>query len=274
MGKPVAKNKAKKLQVVEPASPLHDHGWMAVGLDTSMSSIAGAAIAYDKITDTWRGPAFAITRWSKDAHYFYRLREAAKAHNIILDLQSQLGVLMRTDEIFIAQEEPFPPHTKFTGKGQGQSLKQQEEVSGAVLGGLLRYGYDQISQIHNVWWRTVIAEALTAATSERVTTHYSKWPSGELAQRFNTTPKHSGKFRAKQWALDVMTPFFAEHFRPPNEIPDWPDIIESKDGKTPRPDHSRAKAIQPDDRYDALAMMMWQWAELRTAGIDSFAWAA
>jgi hypothetical protein len=136
-------------------------------------------------------------------------------------------------------------------------MKQQAEISGAFLSGLVRWGYTNVSQMNSIRWRTMVAEELG------ITTHHSKWKSPELARKYNTTPKDSGKFRAKQWALgseEGMT--FAEDIGFDDVIPDWPDIIKTKNGNTPRPEGSTAKAIQPDDRYDALAVCWTHYLEL------------
>lgn len=232
-----------------------DHGWMICGFDVSMSSIAGAAIAYDRTCDRHRGPVFVMRRWSKEDHYFDRLKMAAKSHELILDLCAELRVVMASNEIYIAQEEPFPPHTKFMGRGHSGFLKQQAEVSGAFLGGLLRYGYDQIHQVGNTTWRKVVADQISEATGEDVTLHPPKWRSGKLAQIYNCKPDDSGKFRVVQWTHDIFEPWAVQQCGSEG-IPEWPHIIESnKLGKIPRPETSKAKAIQPDDRYDALGIM-------------------
>lgn len=253
--RPVAKGK-KKAEIPEPRS-VEGHGWMLCGFDVSMSSIAGAAITYDKITDKHKGPTFVIKRWSKEDHYFDRLKFAAMAHELVLDLQSQLSIGMAVDEVFISQEEPFPPHGKFMAGGASGFLKQQAEISGAFLGGLLRYGYRELWQMGNMTWRKVIADDLG------ITTHHTKWKSPELAQKYNAIPKDSGKFRAKQWS----SIWSKENGKFQWEIPDWPDIIESsKLGKIPRPEDSKAKAIQPDDRYDALAILWALYLDMHGRG--------
>ena len=254
--KPVAKAKAKKK--LTPAKPreLRKRGWMVAGFDTSMSSLAAAAIGYDRILKKLYGPVFTEVRWSKENHYFDRLRTAAKAHDLIHDLQAQLGLLLNNDEIWIAQEEPWP--MGLAGKGESAFLKQQAEISGAFLGGLVRYGYAQITQMNSMRWRTMIAEDL------EITTHHSKWRSPELAAQYNCKPADSGKFRTKQWAMS--NPGYAWMGIFPEEIPDWPDIISSKDGKKPRPEGSVAKAVQPDDRYDALAIAWTHYQELLDEG--------
>lgn len=230
--------------------------WVACGFDTSMSSLAGAAVGYDKTLKKLRGPVFVMQRWSKEDHYFDRIKDAAKSYDLVHDLIGQLGMTPEIDEIFIAQEEPIP--LGMVGRMQSGYMKQQIEISGAFLGGLLRYGYRQLSQIRNDQWRSIVARDLG------ITIHYSKWKDPKLAIKYNCKPADTGKFRAKQWASfeDSFTTVSSIEFYP-EDIPDWPDIIESgKLGKIPRPDGSKAKAVQCDDRYDSLAIMQWQVEEL------------
>jgi hypothetical protein len=216
------------------------------GFDVSMMSMAGAAIAWDATLNRWLGPAFVIRRWNKDDHYFDRISEAVKSHDLIWDLISELKLgSAEMENVFIAQEEPWP--MGMAGKMQSQTLKQQAEISGAFLGGLLRYGYTNIYQIHNTWWRGIIADDLG------ITIHHSKWKDPKLAERFNCKPNDTGKFRAKQWAL-MLNAITDGGWQ---EVPDWPDLIRTKEGLVPRPETSKAKSGQPDDRYDALAMMKW-----------------
>jgi hypothetical protein len=171
------------------------------------------------------------------------------SHQIIWELQGHLIMpMLELEEIFIVQEEPWPPHGSFTGKGISQTLKQQAEISGAFLGGLIRWGYTNIAQISSTRWRMVVAEDLG------ITIHHTKWRSPELALKYNCKPADSGKFRAKQWAMGAKFP---------NEIPDFPDIIERPGGKIPRPEGSKAKAVQPADEYDALAIAWSFYLELR-----------
>src|SRR5512146_3156056 len=94
-----------------------DKGWIVAGFDTSMSSITGAAIAYDGILKQFKGPVFTVVRWSKEDHYFDRIKAAAKAHDFMLDLQAQLLLSIPLDKIFIAQEEPWPMGRNITGGG-------------------------------------------------------------------------------------------------------------------------------------------------------------
>lgn len=257
--RPVAKGKKKKLPKVNPRE-LRKRGWMVCGFDTSMSSLAAAAIGYDFTLKKLRGPVFAEVRWHKDDHYYDRIATAAKSHELVLDLMHKLGLELNLNEVWVAQEEPWPFGMVGRGKGQSAFLKQQAEISGAFLGGLLRYGYNQLSQINSIRWRTMIAEDFG------ITTHHSKWQSPKLAAEYNCKPKDSGKFRSKEWALGAFPDSFAAAAGFPEEIPDWPDIIESAQGKVPRPEKSVAKAVQPDDRYDALAIMWTHYQELLDEG--------
>lgn len=266
--KPSVRKKHRKPELMK-AKPreLRPRGWMIAGFDTSMSSIAGAAIGYDGTLKRLVGPEFLLMRWSKDDEYLDRLKEAAMAHEIVHELQNALGLLVNVDEVYIAQEEPAP--MGMFRQGVSAFLKQQCEVSGAFLGGLMRYGYTNVFQINSISWRTMVAEMITEDTGEPVTTHHSKWKSQALVDRYNCKPGDSGKFRTKQWALDVMAPYFGQQWG--SEIPDWPDIIESADGKKPRPENSKAKSVQPDDRYDALAVMWSQAVELRK-NVEEISW--
>jgi|SRR5215471_14109686 len=251
--RPLPVKKRAKLAPVPERPP---HGWVVMGFDISVSSIAGAAVGYDRALNKYKGPAFVSRRWSKGDHYFDRLEMASKAHELVLDLITELGMVVANDEVWIAQEEPFPPHGNFVRQGNSGFLKQQAEISGAFLGGLLRYGYKQIFQISNQSWRKLVADDLTSLGMEEVTTHVSKWRSQKLVELFNCRPQDSGKFRAEQWAFDVFAVAYGV------KIPEWPPIIERKDGKVPRPEGSVAKAVQSDDRYEALAMMEWLRVEI------------
>jgi len=256
VAKPLAKHKKK-----EPKSHKeHDHGWMVCGFDTSMSSIAGAAFAYDAVLRKFKGPVFKTVRWNyPQDDYFARLKSAVKAREIVQDFQGLLTVNMEPDEIFIAQEEPWPMGVSIS-KTSG-FLKQQAEISGAFLGGLVHWGYTNVAQINNTRWRQMVANDLG------ITIHHTKWKSPELALKYNCRPADSGKFRSKEWALDYWNRESQELHVFPNEIPDLPDIIERKDGKMPRPEGSTAKAVQPEDIYDALAVGWTYLKELHEIGV-------
>jgi hypothetical protein len=230
---------------------------MWAGFDISMSSLWGAAMAWDATTRKIKGPVFSGIVWTKDDHYFKRIKEAVSAHNFIHDMQAQLNVTPEMDEIWIAQEEPFPPHSSFTRKGQSTALKQQAELSGAFLGGLLRWGYPLIFQCGNTQWRQNVARQLSEETGQDITLYPQKWRDPQLAAQYNCKPQDSGKFRSQQWSFRVLEPWTVQ--RGGNEIPDFPPLVV---GKTPRKEDSRAKAVQPDDRYDALAIMDWMRVEI------------
>lgn len=256
--KPKPRKKHAKKKIPAPRE-LRTRGWAVLGFDISMSSIAAAGIGYDATLKKLKGPDFIYLRWEKDDEYFDRLKEAANAHLLIDALLTEPGLILDLDEIFIAQEEPWPVGMVNRG-GMSSWLKQQAEISGAFLGGLVRWGYTNVSQINSVRWRKMVADDLG------ITTHHSKWRSPELALEHNCAPKDSGKFRAKEWALDIgLTTMAGSGFE--NEIPDWPDIVHSKDGNKPRPENSKAKAVQPDDRYDALAVMWTHYNELQEMGV-------
>ena len=232
--------------------------WAAVGFDISMSNIWGAGFGWDNVLKKYKGPVFAGFRWQRNTHYFERLRDAVNAAEIVWDITSTLGMFLETHQIFIAQEEPFPPHSGFLKRAHGSSIKQQAEISGAFLGGLLKAKYTEIYQMGNSEWRKLVADEIRESSGEDVTTHFTKYRAPWLAEKYNCSIQNSGKFRSKQWALEVV----------PYEIPDWPDIISSKHGSIPRPEGSRAKAVQADDRYDALAICWAMWQRLKSEGID------
>lgn len=250
-----AKGKRKKLSVPEKRSK----GWAVIGFDTSLSSLAGAAIGYDATLDRMKGPAFSMRRWGPDDDYFSRILMSANAHEMVHDMLADLGLILGNDEIWIAQEEPWPPHSSFVNRGISLSLKQQAEISGAFLGGLVRWGYSNIFQVGNSSWRKLVADEITDAGIEAVTTHHTKWKSAKLAEIYNCAPKDSGKFRAHQWARHVFEPWIVQQGGA--VVPEFPPMIHKKidgrDHKVPRPENSKAKAFQPDDRYDALAIMAW-----------------
>jgi hypothetical protein len=226
--------------------------WMVCGFDLSMSSIAGAAYCYDGTLRKEIGPSFTMKLWEKNTHYFERITDAALAHNFIHDLQVGLKVVAELDEIYIAVEEPFP--VGMVKRLESQSIKQQAEISGAFLGGLLRYGYKNLFQISWQSWAALVAGDLG------ITTHHSKWNYNSTPNPFKLAPngKGSGKWRAKEWALNSDY-----------EVKKWKDLINHHTrGKIHRPKESKARGVQPDDRYDALGVMHWMRTELGILGIS------
>jgi hypothetical protein len=231
--------------------------WMAAGFDLSMSSVAGAAIGYDGTLKRMTGPDFTMKFWGKDTHYFERITDCANADTLIHELQERLGIFAELDEIYIAVEEPFP--VGMVKRLESKALKQQAEISGAFLAGLLRYGYKNIFQISWYQWAQLVAAELG------ITIHHSKWSYKENPFPLAPSGKGSGKWRSKEWARmrGVKLLDYEETI-----IPDWPDLINHNTlGKIPRPETSKAKAAQPDDRYDALGVMNWMVNELQNSGL-------
>lgn len=208
--------------------------WVCVGIDTSYYGISMGGIA--KTEDGKIRTGAVSRRWTRETHYFDRLAEASKSHEIMQELFATMKIEVNLDEVFIAQEEPAA--ISHMQKGASQVIKQQLEISGALLGGLLRWGWKNIWQIQAQQWQKYVA------TDLGITTHHTKW---------NPTKKE-GKFRAKEW-IEKFHPTWDGH---------WPDIISnSKLGMIPRPDSSTAKGIQSDDRYEALAMANFMRKELK-----------
>lgn len=260
MAKPIPQKHRKR-----PARKKSLPTTMICGFDQSMRSIAGAAIAWDETLKRWTGPEFIIVRWNKEDEYYDRISEAGTGHEMIWDLQRQLKLgNCEPENVFIAQEEPFPMGmiNRRGGKTQGQTLKQQAEISGAFLHGLLKYNFRNIYQINSVMWRQIVADDLgiTIGTKRNNPKDPNQWSPKDpkLYAELNCRAGEVGKWRSKQWALSSPGPGYGWMHAFPNEIPEWPDLIDSKkEGMIPRPKNSKAKAVQPDDRYDALAVMEW-----------------
>jgi hypothetical protein len=188
-----------------------------------MTSISIACEAYDSVLDKLLGPVTKSVRWERNVHYYERMAVASKAHNLILDAVSGTGVVqMAADKVFIAIEEPWP--MGIVKRAKSGWLKQQAQIQGAVLGSLLRYGWQNIYEVNNQAWKNIVRMDLEMGKVD--------------------------KFDVKAWALALY----------PN-LPDLPDLIESSKGLIPRPANSKAKAKQPDDIYDAVAIMSWLEAE-------------
>jgi hypothetical protein len=213
-----------------------------IGVDLSLNSVAVAGLGYDGVLDKHKGPSFSFTRWNKNDHYFKRLKEVSKVYDLICDVAAEMRLLVDLKQTTIIVEEPWPFGLIKTGNSN--ALKQQAEMSGAMLSGLIRYGYDDIFQINSKTWQAMVAADLG------ITTHFSKWGKGL-----------EGKMRPKQWALNPDSAFLGFF---PNEVPAFPDLIhDSKNGgNMPKPETSKAKPLQPDDRYDALAIATYGFLKL------------
>lgn len=240
--KPVSKKKAKQ------ATPRQRVEWVAIGIDTSTYSISGAAIAkqHGKISDV----RTLVIRWQKGTDYFDRMSAAARGADFIHAL---LGPIVGAEchEVFIAMEEPVSfGHLQ---RSASQSVKQQIQINGSFMGSLLKWGWQNIYEIQANQWRKIVADDLG------ITTHKSKYASAEylpFPDDYVMLKGAEGKFRSKQWV---------EQFHPEWDGK-WPDLItHGQQGVIPKPEDSKAKSLQPDDRYDALPIMEWMVREIERA---------
>lgn len=208
--------------------------WVCVGIDSSYYSISAGGIA--KTKDGKIRVAAVARRWDRNTDYWKRIEEAAKGHELLHELFAALKIEPNLDEVYIVHEEPVAiSHFR---KGASQVAKQQMEIGGALLGGLLRWGWKNLWQIQAQQWQKPVADDLG------ITTHHTKW---------NPTKKE-GKFRAKDW-IKEFHPKWDGH---------WPDLIShNKLGLIVKPETSRAQGVQSDDRYEALAMANFMRLELK-----------
>lgn len=221
-----------------------------VGGDISLSSISLGGICITT-EDKIRVGAIS-TRWTKDIDYFTRLKAAAKAHEVVMDLLAELKVMAEMDEIQFAIEEAVA--IGYLQRAQSAWVKQQLQISGSFLGGLIRWGYNNIEEIQANKWRAMVAHDLG------ITTHKDKWGSIDflaLPPGFHAGTKNVGKYRAQQW-VQQFHPKWDGH---------WPDIVKTKDGQVPRPETSKAAGEQCDDRYEALAMAEWLRRDIKNAKV-------
>jgi hypothetical protein len=231
--------------LIRPSRSVRENSRLWIGADLSLHSLALAGLAWDEVLQKHVGPKFIYIMWNKDDSYFDRLRQLSKADYIYM-MCAELNIIIDPQQIYIAQEEPWPFGMANRGKGQSQTLKQQAELSGAFLAGLLRMGFNNVYQIHNTWWRGIVAKDLG------ITTHHTKWGRGI-----------EGKMRCKEWALGYWNA--TDAFEIFDDVPVWPDLIaDSKNGgRKAQPVKSKAKPVQPDDRYQALPMALWMMREER-----------
>jgi len=206
--------------------------WAAIGADTSMTACSVVLVGFDAILDKMVGPFYAETRWTPEDDYFKRLAEAADPsllHSVLAKVH-----VVNMDRIFIAIEEPW--YYGATKDQKSAWLKQQAEVCGAFKGGLARWGYQNIYEINNSQWRAT----LRRDGVEFVKGKESKW-------------------QVKEWAINAFG------------LPDLPDLVKSKSGaKIPRPESgygAKAKAVQPNDIYDAAACCAWMNDEIEKLGL-------
>lgn len=209
--------------------------WACLGADTSMSSIAVVGIGYDAKLDKIVGPFYADMRWTVE-DYWTRLAQAARGETLIQEVVRKLWVL-DPDKVQIAVEEPFPMGMLRRAKWEASYVKQQCEVAGAFKGGLVRAGYRNLWEINNAQWK---------ATLRREGVTIRKMDEG-------------GKWDVKDWAVQAFG------------LPVLPDLVKGKSGgKIPRPESgfgAKAKAVQPNDIYDAAAVCAWMLDEAEKQGL-------
>jgi hypothetical protein len=209
--------------------------WAAVGIDTSMTAISMVGIGYDSVLGKMTKVRLTDCRWPGDMDYIQRLASAAKTHEMMFDV---LPINCPLDRVWIAQEEPVPMGMIGARRGNFQSgwIKQQCEVSGAVLGSLAKYGYPNIFQINNSQWRSAVKKE------------------GQVIRK-----GPEGKWDVKAWAIQAYG------------LPDLADLVAGKNGgKIPRPESgygAKAKAVQPDDIYDAAACLAWMTNHIEEGGL-------
>jgi hypothetical protein len=188
------------------------------------------------------GPHTISLRWEKGTDYFTRMVAAAKAPDLMHDLMGSI-VGAELDQVFIAIEEPVSfGHMQ---RMQSQSIKQQIQIQGAFMGSLLKWGWQNIYEIQANQWRKIIADDLG------ITIHKDKYQNASflpLPDGYHVASGAVGKFRSKQWVQQFH----------PDWDGGWPDLIQhNKLGAIPKPETSKAGSFQPDDRYDALPIMVW-----------------
>lgn len=227
--------------------------YAVVGLDTSLTSIAAVALGYDGLTKK-HSVTHGEIRWTPEVDYFRRLGEAARSHDLILDLLRPMWVV-DPSRVFIAMEEPFPLGMLGSRQASFQAsyAKQQAEVSGSVKGSLVRYGFENLVEVNNSSWHKALRQ--DGVDFQPVTRGSSTTQKAAI--------KLANKMRIKQWAIERYG------------LPDLPDLVASKSGaKIPRPESgygAKAKAVQPDDTYDACAVAHWLLQDLQARDVvDNF----
>lgn len=222
----------------------------AVGLDTSMTAVTAVCLGYDAKTDKIVGPTWGEVRWTPEVDYFVRLGQAAKTHDLVLDLLRELWVV-DPSRVWVAMEEPFPMGM-LGGRSanfQASYAKQQAEVSGAVKGSLVRYGFPNLIEINNSQWKKTLRQ-------EGV--EFAAVPRGS-SQSAKAKIQLANKMRVKEWAVGSLG------------MPELPDLVKSRSGaKILRPESgfgANAQAVQAHDAYDAAAVMAWCWDYLEQEGV-------
>lgn len=220
--------------------------WAALGADTSMTALSVVGIGFDATLGKMVGPAYAEIRWVPDDDYFKRLGEAARGHELVMDVLKDLWVI-KPENVYLAIEEPF--HYGAAQRQIAGWLKQQAEISGSFKGSLVRYGYQNIYEINNSQWHKTLRDE--GVEFIKMVKALTKPERREAA--------HRNKFIVKEWAVRAFG------------LPDLPDLVKSKSGaKIVRPESgfgAKAKAEQPNDIYDAAACCAWMADEMERLGI-------
>lgn len=197
--------------------------WALVGIDSAFVSMTVVAVGYDAVLDQMRGPTVACRRWT-DEHYFLRLADAARAHELVLD--ALVDQFVPGENTYIAVEEPW--YFGAVKAGRSGWLKQQAEIAGAVKGSLLRWGYRNLHEVNSSSWQAVVRRE--AAVKGKLAVKEMKWVT-------------------KAWAIEAYG------------IEDLPDLVPGKrGGLVPRPQQgfgAKAEAVQPNDAYDCLGILEW-----------------
>lgn len=167
-----------------PASPL------AVGIDLSPSSIAGAAKMFDATLGKMQGPVWNVTRWPKNTPDFEKMLFLSKGHEIIYDLIHQLGGIAAIEDIYIGVEE-VPPRAM-----NAQRQREQALLIGCFVGSLLRYGY-QVHFVNNKKWQSVVAGDL----DKKLNADWDKWDIKNWAISTYDVPKWKDLIRNSKEGL-------------------------------------------------------------------------
>ena len=208
--------------------PVRKPSIAVLGFDVSMVSIAGTGIVFDRHTQEWSQCAFSQWRWEQGDDWFTRLGKAAKAHDIVHDILGQISWFGENHHVFIGVEQAWP--FGIVKRADSAWLYQQAQMHGAFIGGLVRYGYSELYEVNAASWRSIVSTELGVKQTSDL------------------------KMQVKGWAIDAW------------DLPELPDIVQtSTRGKVERPESgagAKAKAVHPNDVYDAAAVMTWMWAQL------------
>jgi hypothetical protein len=194
-----------------------------------MTSVSVCGIVYDAALGKRHPAQIASVRWAGE-HYYGRIKGANKASQLVHEVCCSLP-LLELDQIYIGIEEPFylgavKRAIRYQQSSSGW-IKQQAEIAGAVKGSLVGAGFENLHEANNRSWKACIHHSVGIQMTD--------------------------KWLVKEWAIAAF------------DLPDLPDLVQGKNGKIPRPENGRganAKAVQPDDVYDAAGVMAWMLKEM------------